>query len=166
MQTARAVASATVLCILVVTILSGPLVGAVDLTPEAQSTPEPPIGSGALDVSVQSVPTEGVTLEKGQYGSQSFYLHVPDAQVQVESVSGQPMIVYKIRIPELGYSSGTTAFLSESNVGNHTLHIQRKALAPDRVKQESYDAELIILVRAGGEEAELVRQPVTVEVKR
>ncbi|WP_276247911.1 hypothetical protein [Haladaptatus sp. YSMS36] len=167
MEPERVVASATVLVLLVVTVLSGPLVGAIDLTPAPkESTPEAPIGSGAVDVTVHSIPTDGVALVRGQYGAESFYLRVPDAQIQVGSVTGQPMVVYKVRIPELGYTHGTTLFLSPEDTGNKSIALQQKALAPGRVTADEYDAELIVLVRAGGEERELARQPVTVEVRR
>ncbi|WP_332898602.1 hypothetical protein [Haladaptatus sp. CMSO5] len=165
MQPVRAVASATLLILLTVTIVSGPLVGAVDLTPEPQAD-DAPIGSGAAEVSVLSVPSAGVTLERGQYGSESFYLHAPDARVRVDAVSGQPMVVYKIRIPELGATFGTTRFLNPDTVGTHSLSLGQKAFAPERITQESYEAELIVLVRTGDDEHELVRQPVTVAVVR
>ncbi|WP_338728132.1 hypothetical protein [Haladaptatus sp. DJG-WS-42] len=165
MQPVRAVASATLLILLTVTVVSGPLVGAVDLTPESQAD-DAPIGSGGAEVSVLSVPSDGVTLERGQYGSASFYLHAPDARVRVDAVSGQPMVVYKIRIPELGATFGTTRFLSADDVGTHTLSLGQKAFAPHRISQDSYDAELIVLVRTGNDEHELARQSVTVAVVR
>lgn len=161
MDDARVAVYAAVALILGTALVSGPLVGAVDFTREREDTFAP--GSGSADVSVVSTP-ERARLDRGSFGSGAYNLRVPDATVQIAAVSGQPMLVYKIRIPDLGYTRGTAHFLDSSSEGRMTVSIEEDALDPDDIDRDSYPGELVVLVRADGGDEVLYRGPVTVEV--
>lgn len=166
MDIARVAVWLTVGIIVSVTIISGPLVGAVDFTPNTSNddgTFAP--GTGKVDVEVHSLPTEA-KLEKGSYGAGAYYLRVPDATVNIKRVEGQPMLVYKLRIPEMGFSRGTTHFLDAGTAGTRNIALEEGTLAPDKVTKDSYAGELLILVRAGDGERIVTRQNVTVDVRR
>lgn len=157
------VVAGTVAVIVLVTLVSGPLVGAVDFTDEPDETTFAP-GSGEIDATVLSVP-ERALLEQGSYGSGAYYLRVPAATVDAERITGQPMLVYKIRIPELGYTRGTTHFLNSSNAGELTVTLSEGTIAPEQVDREQYDGELLLLTRSDAGERTLSRTNVTVEVR-
>lgn len=157
----RRVAAVSVGLILAVTLVSGPLVGAVDLTPASRQEFAP--GTGSADVTVRSVP-DAARLERGEYGSGSYYLRVPDATLRIEDVRRQPILVYKIRIPALGYVRGTTTFLSPGDEGTLELELAPDALPPDEVDRERYRAELVIVLRGADGERVLHEADVTVEV--
>lgn len=160
---ARASVWTAVGLILAVTLVSGPLVGAVDLTHERENEAAP--GSGSANATVVSVP-DRVVLDKGAYGSGSYYLQVPDAVVNLTHVSSQPLLVYKLYIRELGYSHGTTHFLSPRNEGRMSVSLSRDALAPEEIQQDRYRGELLLLVRDDSGDQTLAAKNVTVLVRK
>lgn len=161
MDTARATVCTTVILILLTTLISGPLVGTVDFTTEHERTFAP--GTGQADITVMAVP-ERARLEQGRYGSGAYYLRIPDATVQIDAIEGQPMLVYKIRLPELGITHATTHFLDETIDGEMALSIRETTFDPDEINQEIYPGELIILVRTDNSDVVLYRGNVTVDV--
>jgi hypothetical protein len=146
--------------LLAVVVLSGPLVGAVDLTSESELT-----GLGQGNVSVSSVSTDGsVSLNRGEYGAGAYYLSTPPARLTVTAISGQPMLVYSVEIFELNYKRSTTHFLSADDAGERTLTITRDSLAPDAVENDSYRGRIQVLARTNGTDRLLHSRNVTIEV--
>lgn len=135
MTPARGLAALTVLAILAVTVASGPLVGAVDLT-TAESEPATP-GGGTVDLAVVSLP-ERATLDRGAFGSGTYHLSVPDATVDVERVTGTPQVRYKLKIPAMGYTRVTTTLLSADDEGRLAVTFESTELPPDEVDRERY----------------------------
>lgn len=151
----------TVALIAGIALVSGPLVGAVDFTHEREKTFAP--GTGSADVTVLSTP-ERVRLDRGSFGSGAYYLQVPAAEVRVRTVTGQPMLAYKVRIPDLGYTRSTVHFLDGDTEGRMTVSLETDSLAPEEIDRESYSGEIVVLVRADDGDEVLYRGPVTVEV--
>lgn len=162
MDVARASVWGAIVVVLVVSLASGPLVGAVEFTHASEN--DAPPGSGHARATVLSTP-DSVALEKGEYGSGSYYLRVPDAVVRLEGVSGQPLLTYKLYIRELGYSRGTTHFLSPTSEGRMEVSLSTDAFAPDRIQQEQYRGELILRLRDDRGERTLAEKNVTVVVR-
>ncbi|WP_224333839.1 hypothetical protein [Haloprofundus halobius] len=162
--------------LLVVTtaVASGPLVSGVDFTPDASSAEideadAVPLGTGDASVDNVSVAADGVRLERGAYGSASYYLRMPDATARLRSVTGRPMLVYNVRIPELGYERSSTAFLNESFTADGpttlALTLDDDPVDPERVTESSYEAEVSVLLRTQSERRVLHERTVTVEVE-
>lgn len=163
MARSRTFVHAVVGCILAVTLVSGPLVPAMDFT---QAAPERgAIGEGNATVEVLSAP-DRAELARGSYGSGSYYLTVPDATVRLAGVTGKPMLVYELRLPERGYSRGTTHFLSAAQTGTYAVSLERDSWLPEEVEQDSYEGELVILLRNGNGDRTVYRGNVTVAVER
>lgn len=165
MDAARGSVYAAVALIAAVTIISGPLVGAVDLTYERGSGITDDIGSGSADVVVHSLP-ESATISEGRYGSQTVYLRVPDARITLSNVTGQPLLKYDLDIPELGFSTGTTTFVTERSEGRKTLSIPRKTFDASEIERDRYEATVSILVRADGNTTVVDQRSMNVEVKQ
>jgi len=150
--------------VVLVTLVSGPLVGAVDLTQEPRGCTAQ-IGSGTADISVESLP-DSATISKGQFGAETYYLEVPDGSVRATNVSGQPILSYTISIPELSRSAGPTLFLCAHQSARQQLSIQRLTIDESELDADSYDASLTLLLRGDGEEITVREQSITVEVQR
>lgn len=165
MDAARGSVYGAVALIVAVTVLSGPLVGVVDLTYERGTGLTDEAGSGSVDVAVQSLPDRG-TISEGRYGSQKFYLRVPDAVVTLSNVTGQPLVKYDLDIPGLGLSTGTTAFVTDAAAGRKTLSISQQTFEPDELSQDRYDATVSVLVRADGNATVVAERSIVIEVER
>lgn len=150
--------------VLLVTLVSGPLVGAVDLTQEPRGCTAQ-IGSGSANVSVESLP-DSATISKGDFGAETYYLEVPDGSATVANVTGQPILSYTISIPELGRTAGPTLFLCADQSGRQELSIQRLTIDEADLDADSYDATLTLFLRGDGAEVLVREQSITVEVRR
>jgi hypothetical protein len=164
MDPQRLAIAGVVATVIVVSLLSGPLVAGVDLSPTPSDDGHPP-QTGNATVEVLSTP-DTVRLEKGSFGSESPYtLVVPDATIRISNVTGGPLLIYKLRIPELGYSRGTTYFLDGSSAGTRSVGLDKTTVNKDLWKDQ-YRGELLLLLRGDGPEQILYRDNVTVEVVR
>lgn len=161
----RVAPTATVLLVVVLSVASGPLVAPIDFT-AADERNAAGLGSGSLSATVLSVPEEDVRLERDRFGSEVYYLRVPDATVRLDRVEGQPLIVYKIRIPALGTTRGTTKFLNPDHSGNLTLSVSETSIEADRVDRDRYAGEILIVARTNDDEEVLYQSTVQVEVVR
>lgn len=151
---------AVVAIIVVTTLASGPLVGAVDLTNEPD---RPAFGHGNVTISNADLPTNA-TLRKARFGAGGYELRVPSATVDLENVTGYPRLVYEVEIPELGYSRSTTHSPPPDEVRSYTLTIERGTLETDDIEASSYAGTVSIARMADHEKHEIVSGDVTVEV--
>lgn len=167
MDAARGIVWTAVGVILLTAIVSGPLVGAVDLTTPRDAGPGISFGAGdELDASVVSLPQDDIRLEAGRYGAGTYYLRVPDAVVDIKRVRGSPRLVYKLRIDRLGYVRATVHFVDREHEGERLhLALEPDTFAPDRIEGDAYDGTLLVVARTDRNATTLARQNVTVEVR-
>ena len=161
MERSRAAVYATVAVIVLVTVASGPLVGAVTVPEGGVSGPDP--GTGAATVSVVSVP-DRATLEPGEYDTDVSYLEVPDAVVDVSAVTGTPVLTYSLSVPELK-SRSSVFFLKPGAEGRMELSMDRLSFDPDTVDREQYTGRLRLVMRGADGEQTLYERPIVVEVE-
>ena len=161
MQRARRVVGGTVALVLLVVLVTGPLVGAVDLTRERDPTAG--LGQGNATVTVESMP-ERATLAQGDYGADSYYLRVPAAAVRLSNVSERPLLAYAIDVPNLSYSRTTSHFVSDQSEGRFEVTLQEDTIVASKVQQSSYAAQLRLILR-GDAERTIATRNVTVEVR-
>ena len=153
MEYSRALLAVAVAVAVGVATLSGPLAADVGTT-----TAEPDrLGNGSADVTVAELPRT-VSLVEREGGHD---LRVPDATVDVERLDGRPGLVYKLRIPALGYARSTTAFPEAS--GQHRLAIAGGSPSVEN-ERERYEGELLVAIRSGADRRVLERRNVTVVV--
>ncbi|MFC7075299.1 hypothetical protein [Haloarcula halophila] len=153
--------AALAVAVAVLAFVSGPLVGAVDLT---RATPPP--GAGQADVSVESVPDGGIVLERGRFGAGRYHLSAPPAVVSVDSVEGNPVVRYTIDIPEL-WTTATSRYALAGRGGERVqLRPNPLGISPDRIERESYEATVAVWLRTGDRERDLVQRRITIEVER
>lgn len=155
----RVVGTAVAIVVLV-TAATGPL-GPLAI-PEEQSTQS--LGEGNATVVVQSVP-DRIPLERGRYGNDEYHLRVPDAEVTVSNLTGNPILNYNLAISELGTSQSSLHFLGEAGEGQMRVGMRERTLAAPEIEQDSYEARLKLVLRANDTERVLYNETATIEVE-
>lgn len=154
----------TVAVILVAVLLSGPLVGVVDLTPESRGAAD--IGDGTANVTVVGDPTAGLAITPGRFGTNVSYLRIPPAAVDVDRVEGRPRLLYLVRVPDLGFERSVTEPLDQRVGGRVALRIDARAFAHARVQSENYNTTVVVRVQSFTETRTVYRRNATVPVRR
>ena len=153
--------------LLLAPVLSGPLVGAVDLSVDRPSpgyTPDENLGDGRVNLTVLGMP-DRVSLVRGDYGNDAYRLRIPPAVVDLRDVRGHPILTYKIRIEGLDFIRISPSFLSPSDGGRLELTIDGSEYAPERINGSvEYTARLKLLKRENGTKTVLRNATVPIEV--
>ena len=167
MNAERGAVYGVVLVTVLASVASGPLVSGVDLTHEPDVLELDP-GNGSVTVTSVDVPEDGFYLEPGKFGSDVYYLETPKVRANVSNVEGQPLVNYKVRITEANFTNLRIYFLGEEEekAGGLNLEMPRSSLEPSVGANESYEAEVLVVVRDDeGDGPRVVhRENVTVEV--
>ena len=146
------------------TLVASPAVGVIELSDHRQSHAD--LGTGNVTVANASLPPSA-GFEKGKYGSESYYLRVPDATVKFERVTGQPVLNYKLNVPALSYSRQSVYFVDESDSGKQvTFKLSKDTLPPETFSREEYTGEVALVMRTNGSARVLANQTITVEVRK
>lgn len=161
------VALSTLLVFLLVSVVSGPLVAGVDLTPQRTDAQFPGLDdeTGTLTVTETTVPTEGYRLERGVAGSGIYKLSIPTATMELESVTGAVTVIYQLEITDIGYTSQSLYTVDESSPANVTLAVSQQSIEADKIAQDEYAATATVSVRSGGTTRVLETSTVTVVVE-
>ncbi|MFC7155286.1 hypothetical protein ACFQPA_07435 [Halomarina halobia] len=150
----------TVGVVLLALVLTGPY-GPIDAT----ASPSDGFGSGEGTADVRDVRLpEAATLERGRYGETAYALSVPPATATVTGVTGRPILVYEVRIADLGYSRVSLTSLDAGVDGRVRLTVAADAFAPDRIDRRRYEATVSVTLRSGEERTVVDRATVPVEV--
>jgi len=158
MNRSRALLYAAVAVIVTVPVLSGPVVGLVDLTPTRYE------GLGQGSATIDGVETPETARFDRALSSDSYVLKVPDARIHVAAIEGRPLVSYKLSIPEMGYSRGTTHFLDADDTGWVSLSLDGETFGSEEIEGSEYAGELSVVLRVDDTETVLHEGPVTVEV--
>jgi hypothetical protein len=148
------------LLVLVAGFAFGPAVPGLALSSSAQEY-EP--ASGSVNVSVSELP-DTLSLDRNGFGSGTYQLQSSSVVTNVSGVSGNPLVVYDIRIPGLGYNKETYRILSPDVDGTLTIRASSDTVQPGRVNASSYAATVTVLVRSDVGTRVVATSNVTVEV--
>lgn len=148
------------LLVLLVAFAFGPAVPGLSLTSSAQEY-EP--ASGSVNVTASELP-ETLSLERNGFGSGTYQLQSSFVETNVSGVSGNPLVVYDVRIPELEYNKETYRILSPDVEGTLTIRASSDTVQPSKVNATSYDATVTVLVRSDVGSRVVTTRNVTVEV--
>ena len=162
MKPIQIASSVTIIFILGVTLLSGPLVPAANWVTATTNTE---LGAGEANVSVVEWPTKG-TIEPVRFGGDEYQLSIPATKIRVHSVSGNPIVNYRLRIPAMNRSQVAVHTLTTADTGTTiSLGISQSQLqsAP---AEKSIDAELELLVRNQTGAQVIGSQNITIDVTR
>lgn len=158
----RAAVYGVTVVVVLVALLSGPLgVGGLSAS---ETGPPADAGNGTVAVSVESLPSDGVQFVERDSDVERYELVVTDAHVEIESVTGHPILLYELQIPEKGYGQTGVYFLDADDTGSKTLVMPDDSLPPDLVEESSYGGYLLVKTRTSSGDQVIVRQNVTVEV--
>jgi hypothetical protein len=157
MEPLRGVPLAVVGLVVVVVALTGP-VGPLAI-PTADQAP----GTGNATVTVTDAPDEP-RFVPGRQGQGVYYLRVPDAEIDVRDLRGNPTLVYTVGIEVLGYSRSSVYFLGQTGAGRHSISMEQDTFEGSRLDRDSYTASLELVLRTEGTARELYRTEATVVV--
>ncbi|AQL43095.1 hypothetical protein BV210_10380 [Halorientalis sp. IM1011] len=154
----------TAAVVLAVLLLSGPLVGIVDLTPESRGAAE--LGAGTANATVVGDPTAELAITSGRFGTNVSYLRIPPASVDVDRVEQRPRLLYVVRVPQLDFERSVTHPLDESVDGRVTLRMDDRAFPNRVIRTDSYRATVIVRVQSFDGTRTIYRRNATVPVRR
>lgn len=154
MTVLRAIVVLFSLITVIAAVVAGPLIGLSD---------QPPAEDG-VNVTVESVPTDDIVLERGRFNSGRYHLEAPPAVVTVENVSGTPMLRYTIDIPAAEITRVSRYDLAGRG-GRLRMGVSPLSISPDRVDRDSYEARVSVWLRTGNRDRRIVLRETTVEVQ-
>ncbi len=151
----------TVACIVSASVVSGPLVGAVDLTrpPDADFLT---CEGGTASAEVVEPPGD-LSLERGEFGAGTYTVSGKPSVVAVDRVAGCPRLLYRLRVPALQFETRQVRFLDAGQTGELTLPPPAGSVGPDRVDRETYEGTVTIELEGDGRRV-LYRTNVTITV--
>ena len=157
----RAVVPAVVGVVVLTAVAFGPLVTGLSLASE--STPAIS-NDGTLTIETMAFPTNA-TVGSASYGAANVYLSVPPTTVRFESIAQTPTLIYRVRVPELGYSVSTTHFLNADEHGpTYEATIEPFSIDESELDNSQYAGELSLIVRDSDGRRVAARQNITIEV--
>jgi hypothetical protein len=162
MDEARVAVVGACAIITTMTLLSGPLVGAVDLTYPRES--DHGIGNGSAAIASIDLPNRAA-LRTGSYGAEAYYISLQPAVVTIDSVEGRPILSYKLKIDELSYSRETVHFLSASNQGAMEISLDPDTFKRKTITRSRYNGTAKLTLRNQTGSTVLREQNLTVEVR-
>jgi hypothetical protein len=118
----------------------------------------------SADVTVEFVPEDNVTLERGKFGSGRYHVDAPPAVVHVENVTGTPILRYVVDIPGEWLTASSRYGLG-GREGRLSMRPSPVTISPAVIDQERYEAIVSVWVRTGTRERDIVQRRVTVEVE-
>ncbi|WP_299266898.1 hypothetical protein [Halorientalis sp.] len=136
----------TVAVVLAILVLSGPLVGVVDLTPETRSAAQ--LGGGTANVSVVDDPTADLAITPGRFGTNVSYLRVPPAVVDVDRVEGRPRLLYLVQAPRLDFERSVAEPLNGTVDGRVAVRMDDRAFERASVPNDSYVVTVTVRVQS------------------
>lgn len=166
MDLLRLLPGLTVSVILLVSLVSGPLVGAVDFSRDRGAAHDPDFvpGNGHATVNIVSVPEQGQLIPT-RFAANGYWVRVPNATIDVSNLTGHPMLIYKLRVPSLGYVGGTTHVFGEDYTGTQLLTMDRLTVdSTDLPRGHHYEAELLVIKREYEQDEILYQEDITLEV--
>lgn len=161
MQPGRLTVYAVAGFVALVALLTGPHVGVLGI-PEGGLGGAVDPGTGTASVEVLSGP-EVATLEPETYGD-VHYLRIPDATVDVSSVSGAPLLTLSLDIPELGFQRSTVFTIARGGQRTRSYGVSRVAIESNRIDRRTYEGQLRIVLQDDRGRTVLYEEPITIRV--
>jgi hypothetical protein len=162
MDSGRAALAWALGVIFLLSLATGPQVGVLDVP--AQQT----FGGGGLgegNASITAVEFDGrVRFEAGAYGTDVYHLRASSISLRVADVTERPMLLYKLTVPELGYSRQTNVVLDRSRRGPMTVDLAPDTFDRGAIDQETYRGTVRLVVRGAGPDRTVFERNVTIEV--
>ncbi|WP_224448722.1 hypothetical protein [Haloprofundus salilacus] len=155
------------MCFLSIAVVSGPAISGIDLTPEKSVAidDESPFGDIGGNVTGHSnISKQGYSLKPGIPGSGVHKVQAPDANFTIDSVTGNVLIVYTIRIPELGYLTESMQVVNQDSPRELTFSIEDAIISSNQLKKMKYKGTAEVVVRKNGASRVVAQESITIIV--
>lgn len=150
----------TVAFVLAGAVLTGPLFGIFGTDSGSDG-----LGDGTASIESVSVSTDDIVVTHGRYGTDTWYLRVPDSAVAVRNVEKRPRLIAQVIVPELNVEETETKQLSPGSVGTHRLTLGSIAIGPNRPTNDTYRGHLTVRVQSFTVDETVYNETVAVEVR-
>jgi hypothetical protein len=123
--------------IVAVLLVTGPI--GVSVTGEPDT-----LGDGTATVTVLEPGSDALSITDGRFGTEVSYVRIPDLVVDVESVSGQPRLLYVVRVPALGLDEDNSRLVRSTG----RLRVPLRDRAIDQEVSGTYSGRLVVRVQS------------------
>jgi len=147
--------------VLVLAFLFGPVVPSVALSSQSGDHVVP--ASGTVNVTVEEMPDE-LTISKRSFGAGTYGIESNAVRTTVSEVAGNPLVVYRLRIPALEFDKQTYRILSTDVSGALEIRHQPITFQPYQITQKSYQATVTVLVRDEDGKRIVEKRQITIRV--
>ncbi|WP_158853464.1 hypothetical protein [Halorhabdus sp. CUG00001] len=147
--------------VVVTLVFAGPVVPNFSFTGERNPTL---VGDGNATVSGLTVEADDFRFADGRFGTAVTYLRAPEASLYVDQVTGQPRIVYRLRVPKLDVDRAGTQMLSRS--GGVRIRMDDRAFPPEVLTQPRYDGLVTVRVQSHTVDRTVFNESIELEVDR
>jgi hypothetical protein len=144
--------------ILLTAVVFGPLVAGISLS----EPPKSQVSEKQGDITIESVtfPAEA-TIESASYGAANHHVNIPAASVQIQSLSGAPILAYELTIASIGVKLSTAHFLDEGNSSRYELTMEPATLNRESLDEEYTGEAAVVAIDSSGRRT-VAKQTVTV----
>ena len=158
MDAERSTIAGVGIVILLTAVAFGPLVAGISLS----EPPKSQLGEEQGDVRIESVtfPAEA-TIEPASYGAANYQATIPAAVVQIQTLSGTPILAYELTIAPLGVKLSTAHFLDEGTPSPYELTMEPATLNNEPLDEEYTGEAAVIAIDSSGRRI-VANQTVTV----
>lgn len=146
-------------------LLSGPLIPQIDFTqPLADAENESYIGEGQLHISELVVSTNHAYLNKTNENASEYSLQVPNATVAITNVTGDPLLLYTLEIPQLDLTESAVYHPKQHGPGTMMLSLPNQSIPASAVTNKTYTGTLAVSMYANGTRESINETNLTVTV--
>lgn len=164
MNEERAIVGGFVAIVVATALLSGPLLGQVDLTGTASSESYG-FAEGSATVGDVEFPDTAV-LRSGRYGAEIFYLEIEPARADLQRVVGQPALTYSLSIPDMGVKREALHLVTADDQGTVELTMGDMDVDATDVTADAYTGEVSVNVRHSTASYEVANESIRIDVVR
>lgn len=120
---------------------------------------ESELGGGTATVTVAEPTADTFVVTDGRFGTDARYLRIPDLVATVEKRDGQPRLVYRVRIPELGVDRQETTLITASG----RTRVPMDDIAFEEVQPGTYDGRIVVRVQSFTDDTTVLNRSVEVQ---
>lgn len=158
MDRTRGAIAGVCVVVMLTAVAFGPLVAGISLSKDTESQ----VGEEQGSIAVNSIAFPATaTIEPAAYGAANHQVTMPPATVRIQTLSGTPILVYKISIAPLGVQFSTAHFLDEQTPLPYELTLEPATLTGGSVGEEYTGEAAVVAIDSSGRQT-VANQTVTV----
>jgi hypothetical protein len=159
MDPTHATTAAAAVVVVVTLVLTGPLVGTVDV-----GAREDGLGDGTATVDAVSL-AHDPAVTPGRFGTGVVYLRIPDAETRLSAVEGRSRLVYAFSVPALGFERVGNRQVTPGSPESVSVGMADRAFPRGQLDRDRYTAVVEVRIQSFAVDRTVYADTVTVEVR-